>query len=228
MNYYKDKREGFRGFGEAEMRGHHKHQEHHGEHSKYTQHHDQMGYGGPHRHPWKHVCEGCKIFEMMHHEGFHEHAGCRGHEGFDPRGYERSHGHRECVGHEYRDYRAHGGFDPKGYERSHGNRECRNHEGFAPSGYERTCRESQENEEFDVKNYQEDNEHQDCGRFNNQNIDEKIVFENKEGAENNTIKEHEKTDKYQTATDEQVESVQKNHTKEKGKSEEEEKSADKK
>ncbi|MGO1042493.1 hypothetical protein ACTPEO_07140 [Clostridioides difficile] len=227
MNYYKDKREGFRGFGEFEMRGHHKHQEHYGEHSKYSQHHAQMGYGGSHRHPWNHVCEGCKIFEMMYHkgfaprgyEGFHEHVGCRGHEGFAPRGYE--------GGHERRDYRGYEGFSPRGYEGGHDNRECRSHEGFAPSGHERTYRESKENEEFDAKNYQEGNEYQECGRFDNQSVDEKIVSENKEDAEKNTIKEHEKIDKSQTATDEQVESVQKNHTKEESKSEEK-KGADKK
>ncbi|MCC0704003.1 hypothetical protein IC213_13085 [Clostridioides sp. ES-S-0049-02] len=144
MNYYKDKREGFR------------------------------GYGGPHRHPWNHVCEGCKIFEMMCHEGF----------------------------------------GPRGYEGGHGNREYRGHEGFAPSGHERTYREFKENEEFDAKNYQENNEYQKCGRFENQNVDEKIVSENKSDTEKNNIKEYEKIYESKTVTDEQVEEVNKNNTKE--------------
>ncbi|MCC0656599.1 hypothetical protein IC175_08500 [Clostridioides sp. ES-S-0123-01] len=184
MNYYKDKREGFR------------------------------GYGGPHRHPWNHVCEGCKIFEMMCHEGFgargykqfHEHAGCRGNEGFGPRGYGGGHGNREYRGHEE--------FAPRGYEGGHGNREYRGHEGFAPSGHERTYREFKENEEFDAKNYQENNEYQKCGRFENQNVDEKIVSENKSDTEKNNIKEYEKIYESKTATDEQVEEVNKNNTKE--------------
>ncbi|MCC0681308.1 hypothetical protein IC218_13615 [Clostridioides sp. ES-S-0005-03] len=214
MNYYKDKREGFRGYGDFEMRGHHKHQEHHGEDSKYSQHHAQVGYGGPHRHPWNHVCEGCKIFEMMCHEGFaprgyeggHGNREYRGHEGFASRGYEGGHGNREYRGHEE--------FVPRGYEGGHGNRECRGHEGFAPSGHERTYREFKENEEFDAKNYQENNEYQKCGRFENQNVDEKIVSENKSDTEKNNIKEYEKIYESKTATDEQVEEVKKNNTKE--------------
>lgn len=46
------------------------------------------------------------------------------------------------------------------------------------------------------------------------------MSENKEDAEKNNIKEYEKIDESKTATDEQIESVQKNHTKEEMKCEE--------